>query len=230
MIPKRLEYLTDPDLPPARLFEVFSQAGEEIYLVGGSVRDAFLERPFEDFDFATSARPEKIAFLLSGWADVVYRVGEAFGTVAAQKDGWTVEVTTFRKEIYREDSRKPTVTFSDDIQTDLSRRDFTINAVALALPNLEPIDPHSGLADLASRVGIKLPAPGIVDDGSAPGPPAGTMAPGNPHDDAPLDEEVTTEVLDEVVEAEEVVLGCADLDELSHGAPRRPSPGLTCPR
>ena len=152
MIPKRLEFLVSPDLPPAQLHRVFDAAGHQLYLVGGSVRDAFLERPLEDFDFATDARPERIADLLGRWADVVYTVGATFGTVAALKDGYTVEVTTFRNEIYRDDSRKPQVTFSDDIETDLARRDFTVNAIALSLMEMEPIDPHGGLGDLAARV------------------------------------------------------------------------------
>lgn len=150
VIPKQLEFLTVPDLPPAQLWEIFSGAGEKLYLVGGSVRDAFLERKLDDFDFATSARPEKVVSLLEPWADLIYRVGESFGTVSAVKDGRTVEVTTFRKEVYRDDSRKPQVTFSDDIETDLSRRDFTVNAIALSLIDLEPVDPYAGLADLAS--------------------------------------------------------------------------------
>ncbi|HEX5695538.1 MAG TPA: CCA tRNA nucleotidyltransferase, partial [Acidimicrobiia bacterium] len=140
MIPKRLEFLVSPDLPPAQLAEIFSGAGHQLFLVGGSVRDAFLERLVEeDFDFATDARPERIAELLEQWADVVYTVGAAFGTVAARKDGRTVEITTFRNEVYRGDSRKPHVTFSDDIVTDLSRRDFTINAIALPLMGMEPV-------------------------------------------------------------------------------------------
>ncbi len=151
MIPDRLEFLTSSDLPPMQLGEIFHAAGEQIYLVGGSVRDALLGRELEDFDFATSARPERIASLLSEWADVVYGVGAAFGTVAALKDGHTIEVTTFRKEIYRDDSRKPVVTFSDDIETDLSRRDFTVNAIALSLSDLNAVDPHGGLPDLANR-------------------------------------------------------------------------------
>ena len=151
MIPDRLEFLTSPDLPPAQLSEIFADAGEEIYLVGGSVRDAFLGRPLEDFDFATGARPDRVVELLEGWAHTIYKLGEAFGTIAAQKDGHTIEVTTFRKEIYRGDSRKPTVTFSDNLETDLSRRDFTVNAIALSPVSLEPIDPYGGLADLAGR-------------------------------------------------------------------------------
>ncbi len=152
MIPERLQFLVSPELPPAQLADVFSRAGHKLFLVGGSVRDAFLERRVEDFDFATDARPERIAELLDPWADVVYTVGATFGTVAARKDGLTVEVTTFRDEVYRDDSRKPHVSFSDDIETDLSRRDFTVNAIALSLMDMVPIDPHGGLTDLAAKV------------------------------------------------------------------------------
>lgn len=151
VIPERLELLVSPELPPAQLAKLFGEAGHQLFLVGGSVRDAFLERPVEDFDFATDARPEIIVELLEDWADVVYTVGVAFGTVAARKEGRTVEVTTFRAEVYRDRSRQPQVEFSDDIETDLSRRDFTVNAIALALTSMEPVDPHGGLADLAKR-------------------------------------------------------------------------------
>lgn len=138
-------------MPPAQLAELFGEAGEEIYLVGGSVRDALLERPLDDFDFATAARPERTAEILEPWADAVYGVGARFGTVAARKNGRTVEVTTYRNEVYRDDSRKPHVTYSDDIVDDLGRRDFTVNAVALSLPGLEAVDPFDGLVDLASE-------------------------------------------------------------------------------
>ena len=151
MIPDRLEFLTDPELPPKQLARLFADVGEELFLVGGSVRDAFLGRDVGDFDFATSARPERIASILTSWADVVYDVGAAFGTVAGEKQGQKVEVTTYRKEIYRDDSRKPVVTYSDDIETDLSRRDFTVNAIALSLDDLEAVDPHGGLRDIATR-------------------------------------------------------------------------------
>ncbi|HSJ84268.1 MAG TPA: CCA tRNA nucleotidyltransferase [Acidimicrobiia bacterium] len=161
MIPQRLQFLVSPDLPPAQLADVFSAAGHQLFLVGGSVRDAFLERSVEDFDFATDARPERIAEILDSWADVVYTVGATFGTVAARKDGFTVEVTTFRAEVYRDDSRKPHVKFSADIETDLSRRDFTVNAIALSLMDMTPVDPHNGLADLAARV-LRTPLdPGV---------------------------------------------------------------------
>lgn len=149
VIPPRLELLRSPSLPPVQLSERFQAAGHEIYLVGGSVRDAFLERRLEDFDFATSARPDETADVLSAWADAVYRVGEVFGTVSAVRGEHRVEVTTFRDEVYRDDSRKPQVSYSDNIETDLSRRDFTVNAIALSVSELTPIDPHGGLADLA---------------------------------------------------------------------------------
>lgn len=167
MIPERLEFLTRSDLPPAQLAELFAAAGEEIFLVGGSVRDAFLERPVDDFDFATGARPERVAEILDGWADVIYEVGARFGTVAARKSGRTVEVTTYRSEVYRDDSRKPHVTFSDDIVTDLSRRDFTVNAVALSLPDLDAVDPHGGLADLGRR-SLRTPLEPEVSFGDDP--------------------------------------------------------------
>lgn len=167
MIPERLQFLTSPELPPAQLADIFESAGEEIFLVGGSVRDAFLERPLEDFDFATSARPERVSELLGAWADVVYEVGARFGTIAGRKDGRTVEVTTYRSEVYRDDSRKPQVTFSDDIGTDLGRRDFTVNAVALSLPGLEPVDPYGGLADMARQI-LKTPLEPEVSFGDDP--------------------------------------------------------------
>lgn len=161
MIPERLEFLRSADLPPFQLSRIFGDAGEQLHLVGGSVRDAFLGRELEDFDFATSASPEQVARLLETWADTVYGVGAAFGTIAARKDGHVVEITTYRSEIYRNDSRKPRVEFSDDIETDLSRRDFTVNAIALSLPELTPLDPHGGLADLAAKV-LRTPLdPGV---------------------------------------------------------------------
>ena len=166
-VPKRLEFLTASDSPTAQLLAIFTEAGEELYLVGGSVRDAFLGRGVDDYDFATSARPDKVAALLEKWADSVYRVGEAFGTVGAQKDGHTIEITTFRREVYRDDSRKPTVTFSDDIKTDLSRRDFTVNAIALSLTDLTPVDPYSGLADLAAGV-LRTPLDPEISFGDDP--------------------------------------------------------------
>jgi len=167
VIPERLEFLRSSTLPPAQLTEVFGRAGEDLYLVGGSVRDAFLGRSLEDFDLATSARPERVIELLEGWADVVFPVGAAFGTIAARKDGHAIEITTFRSEVYEGSSRKPSVVFSDDLHTDLSRRDFTVNAIALALPDLTPIDPYGGLGDLAGRA-LKTPLDPHISFGDDP--------------------------------------------------------------
>lgn len=167
MIPERLQFLTSSDLPPAQLADIFGAAGEELFLVGGSVRDAFLERPLEDFDFATSARPDQITRLLRPWAEAIYEVGATFGTIGALKGGHTVEITTYRNEVYRDDSRKPHVTFSDDIMTDLGRRDFTVNAVALSLPDLEPVDPHDGLVDMARGI-LRTPLDPEVSFGDDP--------------------------------------------------------------
>ena len=169
MIPERLRYLTRPELPPAQLAEIFAGAGEQLYLVGGSVRDAILGRDLEalDFDFATSARPDRVRALIDPWADVVYEVGAQFGTIAARRSGRTVEITTFRNEVYRDDSRKPHVSYSDDIETDLSRRDFTINAIALSLPDLEAVDPHDGIGDIA-RTSLRTPLDPEISFGDDP--------------------------------------------------------------
>lgn len=167
MIPDRLEFLTNPDLPPAQLAGLFAAGDEEIYLVGGSVRDAILGRDLGDFDFATSARPERIQALIQDWADVTYDVGARFGTIAAQKSGRTVEITTYRSEIYRDDTRNPVVSFSEDIETDLGRRDFTVNAIALSLPDLKAVDPHGGFADIGQEV-LRTPLAPDVSFGDDP--------------------------------------------------------------
>lgn len=170
MIPQRLEPLFADDAPVRRLGERFDAAGRQLYLVGGSVRDAFLGSATKDLDFATDARPAETAELLTGWAENVYRVGEAFGTIGATRDGQLYEVTTFRSDVYHADSRKPQVKFSDDIETDLSRRDFTINAMAIRLTGSgapEMVDPYFGLADLAGRM-LRTPIDPEVSFGDDP--------------------------------------------------------------
>ena len=137
----------------AELAERFGQAGRTLYLVGGSVRDALF--PAEtvtthDFALTTAARPDEIERLVRGWADDVWTQGARFGTIGARRAGQEFEITTHRAEVYVPDSRKPEVTFGDDIELDLSRRDFTINALALRLPDMELIDPFDGLGDLAA--------------------------------------------------------------------------------
>ena len=151
MIPKRLNWLGQG---LARdLADLFTSAGHEIYLVGGSVRDALLGRDASDLDFATDARPDRLKALLRDWADHLYSVGERFGTIGAVRDGIGYEITTFRAESYSPDSRRPEVTFGHSIEADLERRDFTVNAIALKLGADAPIliDPFDGIADIASQ-------------------------------------------------------------------------------
>lgn len=141
-------------LPPAVMdvARVFTDAGYEIALVGGPVRDAFLAVAAKDFDLTTNARPEDTQRLLDKWADAVWTVGKEFGTIAARKGEVVVEITTYRMEDYQAASRKPTVTYGDSLEGDLSRRDFTVNACAMVLPQMRLVDPHRGLEDLARGV------------------------------------------------------------------------------
>ncbi|HYZ99872.1 MAG TPA: CCA tRNA nucleotidyltransferase [Acidimicrobiales bacterium] len=150
-IPERLQPILD-DVRP--LAERFTAAGHGVYLVGGVVRDLVLGRLRDggDLDLTTDARPDRILALLDGWADATWTQGQEFGTIGARKDGVTFEVTTHRAEAYRKDSRKPHVVYADDITEDLSRRDFTVNAMALRLPEVELVDPYDGVADLAAGV------------------------------------------------------------------------------
>jgi len=160
-VPERFRQLVEAT---SVLAERFRSAGYRIYLVGGSVRDALVEQPAassraegategaqSDFDLTTDARPDEIERIVRGWADAVWTQGKRFGTIGCKAGGRTYEVTTHRAEAYRPDSRKPDVTFGDDVETDLSRRDFTVNAMALELPDLRLVDPFDGLADLAAH-------------------------------------------------------------------------------
>ena len=131
----------------------FAAAGKTLYLVGGSVRDALFPvgaEPGADVDLTTDAHPDEILRLLQGWADDVWTQGARFGTIGARRGTQVYEITTHRAEVYVPESRKPEVTFGNDIVVDLSRRDFTINALALRLSDLELIDPFDGLGDLAA--------------------------------------------------------------------------------
>ena len=139
--------------PVKTLAEAFAAAGHEFALVGGPVRDALLGRTVSDLDFTTSARPDETRAILETVASKTWDVGRAFGTIAARVHGETVEVTTYRAELYRDDSRKPEVTFGDTIEGDLVRRDFTLNALALMLPSLKLVDVSGGVDDLiAGRI------------------------------------------------------------------------------
>ena len=139
--------------PLQRIGQRFTGAGHSISLVGGPVRDALLGRLTEDtdLDFATDAHPEQVLALLEGWAEAVWDVGIRFGTVGARVDGREVEITTYRTEAYEADSRKPEVAYGTELSEDLSRRDFTINAMAMTLPELTFVDLFDGIEDLAAR-------------------------------------------------------------------------------
>ena len=138
----------------------FAAAGHRLYLVGGSVRDALLERPAGDWDFTTDARPDAVLGLVADWADAVWETGIAFGTVGARRGDVTMEITTFRADAYDGLTRNPVVAFGDSITDDLLRRDFTVNAMAVELTGERGfVDPYGGLAALAA---------GVLDTPAAP--------------------------------------------------------------
>ena len=140
------------------LAQQFKSAGFKLALVGGPVRDALLGRLGNDLDFTTDALPKQSEKILKKWADSVWDIGAAFGTVAGKKGEITVEITTYRSESYDPSSRKPDVEFGKSIEADLARRDFTINAMALELTTEQPtfIDLFNGVTDLQNKL-IKTP-------------------------------------------------------------------------
>ncbi|MDU0969277.1 MAG: CCA tRNA nucleotidyltransferase [Actinomycetaceae bacterium] len=140
-------------LPPqiGQIAQRFVDAGHELSLVGGPVRDACLGVVPHDFDLTTSARPEETEALLKEWGATTWDMGRAFGTIGGRKQGVIVEITTYRADDYDPNSRKPQVKFGDTLEGDLARRDFTVNAMALRLPDFTLVDPHNGLADLLAR-------------------------------------------------------------------------------
>jgi poly(A) polymerase len=158
-VPERLRPLLAPDSPLQDLARRFSAAGHSLYLVGGSVRDALLgaTKPAPDYDLTTEARPDAVLEIVRGWADHVWLQGQAYGTIGGAKGAFRVEVTTFRAEVYRPDSRKPAVTFADSLETDLSRRDFTVNAMAISLPEPRLVDPYGGVDDLLVHRRLRTP-------------------------------------------------------------------------
>jgi poly(A) polymerase len=134
------------------LGEKFSKNGFEISLVGGPVRDAVLGKLVKDLDLTTNAKPDEIQKCLKGWADSIWDVGIKFGTVGAKVNDYVFEITTYRTEQYEDTSRKPSVEFGKTLEEDLARRDFTINAMALRLPNFELVDIYNGLTDLNNKI------------------------------------------------------------------------------
>jgi len=139
------------------LGDAFDAAGEELSLVGGPVRDAILGRVALDLDFTTSADPDKILKIVKPLASATWDVGREFGTIAAQIGDHKIEITSYRADSYDKDSRKPTVEFGDNLEDDLKRRDFTVNAMALRLPSKTFVDPHQGLRDLMLET-LRTPA------------------------------------------------------------------------
>jgi poly(A) polymerase len=133
------------------LAQRFAAAGHELHLVGGSVRDALLGRLGNDLDFTTDAHPDQTLKLLEGWAETTWETGREFGTIGAARRGFRLEITSFRAEAYDGISRHPRVRYGTDLAEDLRRRDFTVNAMAVSLPEHRFTDPYGGLADLAAR-------------------------------------------------------------------------------
>ena len=149
---------------------VFADAGHQLYLVGGSVRDALLGRLGTDLDFTTDARPEQMQKFLRPWADALWDTGIEFGTVGVGKAGDRMEITTFRADTYDQVSRNPQVRFGDNLDDDLVRRDFTANAMAIRITADGPAefhDPLGGLAALRARV-LDTPAGPEVSFGDDP--------------------------------------------------------------
>ncbi|MEY9774576.1 CCA tRNA nucleotidyltransferase [Arthrobacter sp. MW3 TE3886] len=136
----------------------FVDAGHELSLVGGPVRDLFLGRVSPDLDFTTDATPDQTVALIKRWADNYWEIGRAFGTIGMRKDDFQIEITTYRADAYDPESRKPVVAFGTSLTDDLLRRDFTINAMALRLPMLELVDPFGGVRDLHASI-LNTPGP-----------------------------------------------------------------------
>ncbi len=155
-----LERTTDSPLF-VTLGRIFTDAGHEISLVGGPVRDAFLGRKAPDLDFTTSATPDETIAILKPHVDAFWDIGRAFGTIGARMGDDTVEITTYRADKYDVDSRKPEVAFGKSLEDDLFRRDFTVNSMALRLPDKVFVDPFKGLQDLIDGV---LRTPGKPED------------------------------------------------------------------
>lgn len=155
--PDLTELLAD-DSVVLDLARAFNERGHELYLVGGVVRDTLLGRraATPDLDLATDAEPQATRALVEPRANAVWLQGIEYGTVGAEIDGVRLEITTFRTERYQPSSRHPDVKFTADIKTDLARRDFTINAIAVRLPDKDPIDPFGGVKDIGTRL-IRTP-------------------------------------------------------------------------
>ncbi|MGU3647042.1 CCA tRNA nucleotidyltransferase [Microbacterium sp. C23T] len=149
------------------LARAFSDAGFDLAIVGGPVRDALLGRPTNDLDFTTSARPDDILKIVKPISSAQWDIGRTFGTIGARVHGEQVEITTYRADSYDGVTRKPTVEFGDTIEGDLVRRDFTVNAMALRIPGQTLVDPTGGVEDLVRGV-LRTPTDPAVSFGDDP--------------------------------------------------------------
>ena len=153
--------------PVSLLAAAFSAAGHELALVGGPVRDAFLGRECKDLDFTTDATPDEILAIVATLTKVHWDIGRAFGTIGARIAGETVEITTYRTDSYDQETRKPSVEFGQCLETDLCRRDFTVNALALRLPEMVLVDPSGGIEDLLAGI-LRTPTSPQISFGDDP--------------------------------------------------------------
>lgn len=149
------------------LTAAFVEAGCELALVGGPVRDAFLGRELTDLDFATNAKPDEILRIVTPISSTTWDIGRDFGTIGALIAGERIEITTYRSDEYDRETRKPLVAFGTTVEDDLRRRDFTVNAMALVLPELTLVDPSGGFDDLVER---RLVTPGTPEQSFADDP------------------------------------------------------------
>lgn len=150
-----------------RLGAAFADAGRELALVGGPVRDALLGRPTNDLDFTTDARPDEILAIVTPISTAQWDIGREFGTIGARVDGEQVEITTYRSDEYDGQTRKPVVAFGDTIDGDLVRRDFTVNAMALRIPGPALVDPTGGVEDLLAQT-LRTPIDPAISFGDDP--------------------------------------------------------------
>ncbi|CAN5243826.1 CCA tRNA nucleotidyltransferase [soil metagenome] len=153
--------------PVSVVAAAFAAAGHDLALVGGPVRDAFLGRPVHDLDLTTDATPDQILAIIAPLADAHWDIGRAFGTIGARIGGETVEITTYRADVYDQVTRKPAVEFGSTLEGDLSRRDFTVNAMALRLPSKVLVDPSGGMDDLLAGI-LRTPSTPEVSFGDDP--------------------------------------------------------------
>jgi poly(A) polymerase len=161
MVPKTLLSLIENSEYLKTVSDLYSSNGYEFYLVGGAVRDGILDIETTDFDFTTSASPEESIDLLNNNGYKTTEIGRAFGTIELQIDNNSLHITTYRKDTYENSSRNPSIESATDLETDLSRRDFTINSIAYSIDANELIDPFNGLKDLAAGV-IRTPDDPII--------------------------------------------------------------------